>query len=206
MSDPNVYNHILSLLDSLSKKKFGRASKSVDWFKDKVSNLKGDMIGSDRSILGEKKIFVSKPKVGNMCSFLYVPIKKKQLPYYDMTPLTMVIESYSDGFLGLNLHYLKPRFRQALLNELYSYLNNDKMDETTRLRISYGIISRFSRFKYAIPCIKRYKTSRIRSKILKVPPKEWNLAIYLPSERFRKATKASVWVDSINKIRKKGKK
>ena len=204
MSDPNVYDNILSLLDSLSKKKFGKASKSVDWFKDKVSNLKGDMLGSENSILGAEKTFVSKPRVGDMYSYLYVPIKKKQLPYYDMTPLTMVIENYKYGFLGLNLHYLKPKFRQALLNELYSYLNNKAMDETTRLRISYNIISRFSRFKYAMPCVKRYKTSRIRSKILKVPPKEWNLAIYLPSETFRKASKASVWNESINKIRKKG--
>ena len=43
---------------------------------------------------------------------------KNKLPYYDRFPLTLPIEQYSDGFLGINLHYLSILMRIRLLDRL----------------------------------------------------------------------------------------
>ena len=69
--------------------------------------------------------------------FIYAPKFGKKLPYYDTFPLVLPIESYNDGFLGLNLHYLPIPLRIRLLDELSDFSNNTKFDESTFLRVSY---------------------------------------------------------------------
>ena len=51
--------------------------------------------------------------------FLYLLTQTRQ-PYYDMYPLTYVIEMRSNGFLGCNLHYVQLTQR----DELATVLNN----------------------------------------------------------------------------------
>ena len=52
------------------------------------------------------------------------PIAKQSLPYYDMYPVVLVINHRpsKNYFQGLNFHYLPPKFRAELLDELYSCL------------------------------------------------------------------------------------
>ena len=73
------------------------------------------------------------PKHLNM--FVYAPKFARKLPYYDTFPLVLPIESYSDGFLGINLHYLPIPLRIRLLDRLNDFSNNTKFDESTTLDV-----------------------------------------------------------------------
>ena len=74
------------------------------------------------------------------------------------------------------------------------------MDETTRLRINYKILSNAARFRFFKPCIKHYLNIQVKSRFLFVEPRQWETALFLPLERFEGATKQQVWKDSRRKI------
>jgi hypothetical protein len=78
-------------------------------------------------------------------------------------------------------------------------LNDD--NEIMRLRISYEILDASRKYKEFRPCVKRYLYSHIRSRILAVEPEEWDVAMYLPVQQFKKATPAKVWKESVEEIR-----
>ena len=52
--------------------------------------------------------FVTRTNVGKMYMFFYDAKYKDTLPFFDIFPLVFPIEFYSEGFLGINLHYLPP--------------------------------------------------------------------------------------------------
>ena len=100
---------------------------------------------------------------------------------YDRFPLVFPIERYPDGFLGLNLHYLSFGERSALLNTMMKFRNNNKMNATTKLRVTYDLLNSTSRIAGAMrPCIKRYLFTQVRSSFVEVTADEWEKAMQLP--------------------------
>ena len=154
---------------------------STDWF-----------IGKARSAAGYRKNLVSSDErgrdnaiIGKMYFFAYDPKMKKTLPMYDRFPLVFPIEPYNDGFLGLNLHYLNPGERAWLLNKLKDFRNNNKFNATTRLKLSYDLLSSTKKLaSVSRPCVKRYLFSHVRSKFIEMTPEEWDKAIGLPVAQF----------------------
>jgi hypothetical protein len=107
---------------------------------------------------------------------------------------------YRDGFLGLNLHYIHPKHRIILLDKLSELATNNKFNETTRLRLSYSILSSFSKAFEATPCLKRYLSSHVQSRFVQIEANEWDIAALLPVEQFEKASTGKVWSDSRKKF------
>lgn len=134
--------------------------------------------------------------VGRMYHFFYNPKTYEKLSYWDKFPLVIPIESYADGFLGLNLHYLSPKMRLILLDKLSRFATTHAYDETTRLRLSYDMLRRSSSIAEFRPCLKRYLYPFIQSKFLHIEASEWDIACLLPSEFFRGASKERVFQDS----------
>lgn len=134
--------------------------------------------------------------IGRMYLFNYDPKLKKKLPYYDRYPLIFPFARESDSFLGLNLHYLPPRMRAALMDNLHTIANNDKYNSTTKLQLSYGLLKSASKFRFYKPCVKKYLNSHVRSQFMMVPAKHWDTCLFLPLARFEKASQATVWRDS----------
>ena len=134
--------------------------------------------------------------IGRMYMFQYDPKGKDTLPYYDMFPLIFVLEKYNDGFLGMNLHYLPPVFRARLMDRLYQIERQDNLRESKKLRLNYGLLNSVARYKYFRPTVKRYLNSQVRSRFLWVPYDEWDIALMLPTQRFRKGKANVVWRDS----------
>ena len=62
---------------------------------------------------------------GRFYTYFYQPKYRDILPYYDIFPVTLIIDSDSNSFSGLNFHYLAPRYRVLLLKELYQYIVQD---------------------------------------------------------------------------------
>ena len=79
------------------------------------------------------------------------------------------------------------------MDSLNKYATNDRYDRTTRLNLSYQLLKRFGR---AVPCVKRYLGDHVVSETVRIDADEWEIAIYLPVERFQKESARTVWKDS----------
>jgi len=172
-----------------------RTNKARAWLRSKANQLSPNATSMmrDRNRLTEASV------IGKMYFYFYDPKLKDSLPYYDRFPLTIPMEQYQNGFLGLNLHYIHPKQRITLLDKLSETLNNDKYDDTTKFRINYAYLKSASRIYEATPCIKRYFYSNIQSRFLEISPNEWDIAALLPAENFVGATTSKVFSDSRKK-------
>jgi hypothetical protein len=143
---------------------------------------------------------IDENSIGSMYSFFYNPKHKKTLPYYDLFPLIFVIGLKPDGFLGINLHYLPPVLRAKLMDQLYAITNNKKFDSTTKLKVSYELLNKAARFRYFAPCVKHYLFDHVQSKFLNIEPSFWDVALMLPTEKFVKTDKDTVWNKSRSQV------
>jgi len=174
-----------------------KAKAAGDWFRSIVNRTKGAFSSeTPQKILTRSEQLESKSVLGKMYFYSYDPKHKDKLPWYDTFPLVFPIERYNDGFLGLNFHYLAPKDRAILMDQLKMYANNKKYDETTKLKLTYNMLKGFTKIKRAKPTVHRYLTSKIKSKFVLVNADEWEAALFLPVERFRKASKKEVWAHS----------
>lgn len=182
-----------------------KTKQSIDWFRNNIrKTTKG--VSTNRVFREEKDSLVNSwtnVGPGRMYFVNYDPKWKKELPYYDTFPLIIPIERYNDGVLGLNLHYLPPVLRAKLLDALYDTVNNPRLEENVKMKISYQILNSAAKFKEFEPCIKRYLGKHFRSRFIKIEPSKWTPAVFLPLERFEKASNKKVWADSRRKIRKR---
>lgn len=175
--------------------------KSSSWFEQQVLLLNKKRF-TPQQILRDRKNSTSVRIVpGNLYMFLYDAKNKETLPYWDKFPLVFPFRSVPGGFYGLNLHYLPYRMRLQLMDKLLQFKNNDKFDESTRLRYSWSLIGGVSKFKAAEPCVKHYLYEQVRSPFAKIESYDWATAMMLPVERFVGSNKNAVWQDSKRAIR-----
>lgn len=139
--------------------------------------------------------------LGNMYLFAYDPKHKDTLPYYDRFPLIFPINKAKGGFLGINMHYLPPILRAKLMDQLYTVLSNKRYDDTTRINASYKILNGAAKFKEFAPCVKHYLNAHVRTKPAYINPTEWDIALFLPTQKFVGATATQVYADSRRMIR-----
>lgn len=178
--------------------------RSSSWFQQQV-NLLGKQVSSPQKLLKDSQSQATANIMpGNLYLFQYDPKHKKTLPYYDRFPMVFPFRRLNDGFLGLNMHYLNYPLRIKLLDRLQEYRSNDKMDEKTKVKLSWSLIDGTSRLSLAIPCVKHYLIQHVRSQFIKINSKDWATAMLMPVERFSAAggsvTKQEVWKNSLGKI------
>ena len=187
---------IQRIKEELDKSGFkSRTNDARDWLKSKVASL-----SPNRAALIQDGKAKDKSMIGRMYFYFYDPKTKDMLPYYDRFPLVIPIERYSDGFLGLNLHYISPRQRFFLLDKLSVFLNNHKYDESTRFALSYDVLKNATNAFEGTPCIKKYLYKQVKSRFLEISADEWDIAALIPYEYFNGATKNRVWADSRKKM------
>ena len=151
-----------------------RTKESRAWFMKKARAIRGI---SREELMKEEPISSSGRRIiGSMQMFFYDPKHKETLPYYDTFPLVIVVKPAKGGFLGLNLHYLPPTLRAMFLDAL--------MDNVT------------SKLRYYEPCIKHYLNAHVKSKFAEVKAPEWEIATFLPTAQFQKASNTKVYADS----------
>ena len=167
--------------------------KSTAWFRDKIAEF-----GTPKAMQlirdGKQS---SSPFFGNLNMFFYDPKFKLKLPYYDRFPLVLPLERYSDGFLGINLHYLPIPLRIRLLDELMDYSTDTNFDSKTKINANY---SKLKNVKLLKPTLKRYLAGKVKSRFRRVDADEFTIATLLPVQRFTKATDNEVWKDSRSMI------
>lgn len=179
-----------------------RTKNARDWYREQAKGVSRSKIQEERLIrqMGTER-YENRFRIGHMYMFIYDPKHKDTLPYYDRFPLIFPINRAKGGFLGINFHYLPLQLRAKLMDSLYDVSSNDNYDETTKMRISYNILNGASQYKEFRPTVKHYLTKQIRTRLVYINPSEWDIALFLPTERFEKASRTQVWADSRKIIR-----
>jgi hypothetical protein len=171
----------------------GRTQTARDWFRDTAKNTRT----TPESIMrGDKTRYTNRTMLGKMYMFFYDPKHKKTLKTYDTFPLIFPISRLSDGFVGMNFHYLGLKERAVLMDALYELTNNNKFDDKTKLRLTFEMLNKSAKYKYFKPTVHRYLSAHVRSRFLEIASAEWDTALFLPVERFEKQGKRTVWADS----------
>lgn len=194
--------NLVTRLSQMSPAELERnTKKSLEWFRRAI----GSMFINERQRDEIREGYANKPKtlIGGMYTFNYKAKWKDVLPYYDKFPLVIPFQFTRDGFYGLNLHYIHPIRRVELLTELLRYARDyDGQDDIdTRIQMSYQLIKKSARLKWARPCIKRYLTREIQSQIKEVPYDDWDIVSLLPTYKFTNKVNANtVYKDSRIKV------
>ena len=195
-----------SLFDTLQANAFragikARTRQSRKWFQANVKNLQV----TRPSLLQDKALSrTSVPIRGNMYMYFYDPKHKDTLPYYDRFPLTVLVDGAPGGFHGLNLHYLPYNTRAAFLDDLMAFGPPNPKESSRLTGLRYNLISGVRKFKEFRPCFKHYLGSNVRSQLARVPMTDWEIAIFLPVEQFKKSSKQAIWQDSLKQARSPG--
>ena len=163
--------------------------RSTQWYKDRIKEF-GKPTSMDLIRDGKRN---NKPFYGKLNMFVYDPKHKKKLPYYDTFPLVLPLETYSDGFLGINMHYLPIPLRIKLLDRLVDFSNNTKFDESTKLIVDY---SKLKKVKLIKPTLHRYLAGQMKSQVRRIDADEFTIAVLLPVQKFKKESDKTVWRDS----------
>ena len=143
--------------------------RSTQWYRDKIKEF-GTPTSLDLIRDGKRD---SKPFYGKLNMFVYDPKFKKKLPYYDTFPLVLPLETYPDGFLGINFHYLPIPLRVKLLDRLVDFSNNTKFDESTRLVVDYSQLKNINIVK---PTIHKYLAGQTKSRFRRIDADEFTIA------------------------------
>ena len=145
----------MSILQNILDKVSGQVSE--DWFRSQLLDELGSTNFDDDA--ADTDGFAP----GQLYFFTYSAQTKQ--PYYDMYPLTYVIEMRTGGFLGCNLHYVRLTQRDELA---ISLLNNS----------AQGAV--------AVPprTLHKYVYTGVRGTPYRIPNAEWSDVAQLPTEKF----------------------
>lgn len=200
---PTKFQQIIQAIESQAKdKNLFRAKnlQALEWHRQKLQTA----FANNKTSIGDLYAQAQPKKIspifpGWFCTFLYSPKGKETLPYYDRFPLTLILDIKPDGFLGLNFHYLRPIDRAYFMDHLYKLEVPDSAHQTFRINITYEILKANKRYRYYKPCIKKYLKSHIRNFLIPVYPEEWDIALFLPTEKFVGLSRDKVWEESKGK-------
>ena len=163
-----------------------RTKESREWFMNKAKTMRG--INRENLMQEDPLTRSSRRIIGSMQMFYYDPKHKETLPYYDRFPLSIIIKPAKGGFLGMNLHYLPPILRAQFLDALMDNVTS-KNSEDAKFKITTRLLAGTTELEYYKPCIKHYLTAHVTSKFAEVKAPEWEIATFLPTAIFEKASK-----------------
>ena len=170
-----------------------RTDESRKWFMNKAKTMRG--INREELMKEEPLSRSGRRIIGSMQMFGYDPKHKDTLPYYDRFPLAIIIKPAKGGFLGLNLHYLPPILRAKFLDALMDNVTSKKSDDA-KFDLTVRLLAGTSKLRYYEPCIKHYLNAHVKSKFAEVKAPEWEIATFLPTAQFQKASNTKVYADS----------
>ena len=171
-----------------------------DWLRDRASEVGTVNLRNEMTNRANTQTSITNQDIGRMFMYFYDAKTKEKLPYWDRFPCIFVVDVQSDGWTGINLHYLSPVYRARLMDALYDIEKTDGMRESKKLRMNYQLLKSASKFRFFKPTFKKYLKSQARSRFLWVPAESWDVALMLPTQRFVTTTKNRVWRDSRNAI------
>jgi len=102
--------------------------------------------------------------------FRYNAKTARDLPFYDRSPLVLVVAEENEIFYGTNIHYYKPKERVGIVEYLREDIESGGED--------------YMGFLFGSAGFHKYLKSYVRSLFLEVAAEEWGKASLLPAEEF----------------------
>jgi len=186
----------IASLDIFEKNKYDLKvafRKSKAWYEQQMVLLMKQIQSPWVVLKGNPAQLTTSLLPGKMYMYIYDPIYKAQIPYFDRFPCTLLYSRSTHGFSGINFHYLPYQMRIQLLYRLLQYKTNPKMDETTKIKFQWSAIKGVSKFAAAVPAFHNYSFSGLRSTFREIRAYEWATAVLLPVEQFVKLSDDRIW-------------
>lgn len=177
-----------------------KQKESVYWYKAFVDKTHKNKISMANAQKMDGITVKNRMELGKMYMFAYNAKHKDTLPYWDAQPLIIMLQEGPNYVLGLNLHYLPPIYRAKLMDALYTVISNEKMDKTTKFKVTYNILQAAAKFRLFQPCIKKYLKTHFVTRFGEVSPHYWNVALFLPTAKWQKANTKRVYTESMDKV------
>ena len=89
--------------------------------------------------------------------------------------------------------------RFKLLEALHSFVDDETLDDTTRLKFNWNLLVGSTRTQPVKACVKHYLYENVQSRFLNIKYPDWVTAALLPVEKFVGANKTQIWRDSRKK-------
>ena len=153
------------------KEAAGSEKRSLSWYRRQVKSIAKnytlDLLKSDENYdasatpdFQDTNELRNEVRIGHLYLFEYKATSKT--PFHDTFPLVYVIDRQSDHFIGANLHYINPKSRYSVIDNL---INNDYL-------------------KVSPNCVHKYLSNNVSGYFLDLGKDEWDTAIFLPIENF----------------------
>jgi hypothetical protein len=179
----NSGNLVDILQDVIRRKEVNKEQiRSAQWLQSKIRNFRRNLniklddtsMTADQFIENTNLVRKQSINKARLTMFSYKAKHEKTLPY-------------TDGFIGLNFHYLPYQYRARLLDA-----------------VAYGTKLNWQSLKknkVVHPCIKKYLTSHVQGSngMTIEGTEQLKFAIFLPIEKFN-TRKENVWKDSIRML------
>lgn len=179
------------------KEAAGSEKRSLSWYRRQVKSIAKnytlDLLKSDENYdasatpdFQDTNELRNEVRIGHLYLFEYKATSKT--PFHDTFPLVYVIDRQSDHFIGANLHYINPKSRYSVIDNL---INNDYL-------------------KVPPNCVHKYLSNNVSGYFLDLGKDEWDTAILLPIENFivtkskKSYSKRKVWEDTTKAKTQKG--
>ena len=166
--------------------------EAINWYKSQVSKIQVGRM----QLLSDNQIYQhSKPGIGHFCFFFYSAkgYQEGTLPYYDTSPMSLILGQEGKYVDGLNVHYIPLHLRVQLFQQLLA-IEGGSLSDRQKFTASYEAIKAMGNLYK--PCYKRYLLSRIKSQAVWVPIDSSLIATFLPVANFKGASQAKVYADS----------
>jgi len=196
----------IAALDIFEKNKYDLNTsyrKSKAWYEQQMILLMKQISSPWTVLKGNPSQLTTRLLPGRMYMFVYDPLHKHDLPYYDRFPCVLLYKRSITGFSGINFHYLPYQMRVQLLHRLMQYKTNARMDENTRIKFTWEAIKGVAKFAAAVPAFHQYNFAGLRSSFREIRAYDWTTAVMLPVEQFVKMPDDRIWDKSrqyVNRI------
>jgi hypothetical protein len=145
---------------------------------------------------------------GQIVFFKYKPQNEKFLNSYspyDMFPLVIITEVHTDGFEGINLHFLSAKWRRQLFDAIVKFLPQKKSGDPSfvRLGANYERMLSPRKFKFFKPCYRRYLKSGFRKRPILIPAEFRDVLVDVDLALFMQGRKVTIRRNAYNEAIKR---
>jgi hypothetical protein len=146
---------------------------------------------------------------GQMVFFKYKPVSESFISrntYYDLYPMVLICDVTREGFEGVNLHYLSPKYRTFLFEQITKRSPVLKAGDEwrNRLLIDYSRLKAQRSMKFFRACYRRYVWDGMKRRPVVLPYQLWDQLVAAETSRFVRARPVTVYRDSYHKVIRRG--
>lgn len=133
--------------------------------------------------------------LNNLLFFRYKAIGEGKIPFYDKTPLAIVIDIRKDSILAINTHWIPARKRLEFFNEFRDLISKTDKKTHERKRLTYQLL-RKPQYRISLEAIRMYYISGI-TQLKIIPEPQWTILFGYGISQYKKrvVTKTNEYKD-----------